>query len=285
MLTGFATPEGTAHFAARFPQLAAQRWFQTVNGLMISNLGLGSYLGQVDEEADRLYQAATEAALVSGINFIDTARNYRHGQSEIALGKAIVAHGHREEIVVATKAGFTSLGHSMEPAFLEEQLDLSRKAMGLETIDIFYLHNPETQLRNLSPDEFETALAKAFEKCEALVASGRIRSYGTATWDGYRVPGMLDLDRVKALAGPNFGWIQLPLNAVLTEGAPVAEKAAAMGLGVVASATIYQGRLREHLPVAIQYSRYSPGVTSALVGMGRPEHVAANLAAAVAEIG
>lgn len=284
MVTGFATPAGTARYAARFPALEPARWFQQFDGLTVSNLGLGTYLGHVDEEADALYQAAVEVAAESGINFIDTARNYRHGQSEIAIGRALAKLKHRDEIVVATKAGFSGSTHSLDPDFLEAQLDLSLAAMGLETVDIFYLHNPETQLRMVDGTAFDQMLAKAFARCEAMVESGKIRSYGTATWDGYRVPGQLNLKHVVGLAGPNFRWIQLPLNAVLTEGVALIEEAKAMGLGVATSATIYQGRLKEHLPVAIHFARFSSGVHSALIGMGRPKHVADNIAAAISKI-
>lgn len=284
MVKGFATPAGTARYAARFSALEPSRWFQQFDGLTISNLGFGSYLGHVDDEADALYQAAVETAIESGINFIDTARNYRHGHSEIVIGLALRACKNRDEIVVATKAGFAGSTHSLDPDFLEEQLDISLSALGLQTVDIFYLHNPETQLRMVDGPAFDLMLAKAFERCEEMVASGKIRSYGTATWDGYRVPGQLDLKKIAGLAGPRFRWIQLPLNAVLTEGVALIEEAAAMGLGVATSATIYQGRLKDHLPVAIQYARFASGVHSALIGMGRPKHVADNIAAAISKI-
>ena len=67
----------------------------------------------------------------------------------------------RDEIVVSTKAGFLTPGavpeflkpedvvggmHSMAPDFLADQIDRSRANLGVDTIDVFYLHNPETQL-------------------------------------------------------------------------------------------------------------------------------------------
>ncbi len=284
MVTGFATPAGTARYASRFPALEGARWFRQFDGLTVSNLGLGTYLGHVDDEADALYRAAVEMAIESGINFIDTARNYRHGHSEIAVGQGLAKCRNRDEVVVATKAGYAGSTHSLDPDFLEAQLDLSRAALGLETVDIFYLHNPETQLRMVDGATFDLMMEKAFERCEAMVESGKIRSYGTATWDGYRVPGQLDLKKIVGLAGPRFRWIQLPLNAVLNEGVGLIEEANGMGLGVATSATIYQGRLKDHLPVAIQFARFTSGVHSALIGMGRPKHVADNIAAAISKM-
>jgi len=76
----------------------------------------------------------------------------------------------RDEFVVSTKAGFLTPNampgvalrpedlagnmHSMAPAFLADQLGRSRKNLGLETIDVLYLHNPETQLSFVDAGEF-----------------------------------------------------------------------------------------------------------------------------------
>lgn len=288
MIPGFATAEGTARYAAahcaRNPRLTSHRWFQTAGDLTLSNIGLGSYLGHTTDAADAQYTAAVLEAFSLGINHFDTAHNYRGGRSETAIGRALTTSIPRDEYIVATKAGFTHHGHSLAPDFLEARLAESRQRLGLETIDIFYLHNPETQLGQVSREDFAAQLRLAFARCEELADRGWIRTYGTATWNGYREPGQMDLDEIIALAGPRFRWIQLPLNAVMTEALPIAEAAAARGLRVATSATIYQGRLAGHLPVAIQYARFATGVTTALIGMGRPEHVRENVAAALAEI-
>ena len=158
MKSGFATPEGTARFADRFP--AFQDFFRGAQGLTVSSLGMGTYLGNPDEATDRAYTDAARAAFASGINFFDTAINYRHQRSERALGDAL-RDAPRDEFVICTKAGFLTPGavpdfltaadvaggmHSMAPDFLADQIDRSRANLGLDTIDVFYLHNPETQL-------------------------------------------------------------------------------------------------------------------------------------------
>ena len=97
---------------------------------------------------------------------IDTSLNYRNQRSERAIGQAIIRLMQapkdldRDEFVVCTKAGYLVRGavpetlrpedvvggmHSMAPQFLADQLERSRMNLGLETIDVFYLHNPETQ--------------------------------------------------------------------------------------------------------------------------------------------
>src|SRR6266568_9263882 len=91
-----------------------------------------------------------------------------------------------------------------------------------ETIDIYYLHNPETQRISLSRETFRARVLDAFETLENAVETGDIASYGTATWTGYRalmdtpdyvsLTGMVDL--AMQVAGPDhhFGYIQLPYN-------------------------------------------------------------------------
>jgi hypothetical protein len=84
-----------------------------------------------------------------------------------------------------------------------EQLEKSRNNLGLETIDVYYVHNPETQLSAVSREEFNSRIEKAFGALEDAVKEGKISVYGVATWNGFRVPpedpGHLSLsDLVKA---------------------------------------------------------------------------------------
>jgi aryl-alcohol dehydrogenase-like predicted oxidoreductase len=332
MQTGSATAEATAAYAARFAQY--QQFYRVAQGLTVSTLGLGTYLGEMTDDADRGYTEAVRAALDGGINFLDTSLNYRHQRSERAIGAALAASGlARAHYVVCTKAGFLvpdamPLGrlraselvgnmHSMAPVFLDDQLQRSRRNLGLDTIDVFYLHNPETQLKFVAPDVFyEERVRAAFTCCEAMAASGRIRYYGAATWDGFRRNGMADglsLVRLAAIArqvaGENhhFRFVQLPFNLSMTEAfgqqaeqfgeerVNIMEAARRLGISVVASATLLQSRLATGLPEqlrtlvpgdspdavrAIQFTRSAPGISVALVGMGQPAHVSTNLGVA-----
>jgi aryl-alcohol dehydrogenase-like predicted oxidoreductase len=318
MKAGFATAEGTARYAARFGSF--RDFFRGAQGLLVSSLGLGTYLGSPDEDTDRGYIAAARTAVESGINFFDTAINYRHQRSERALAEAL-REAARDEIVVSTKAGFLTpdavpdflaaadvVGgmHSMAPDFLADQIDRSRANLGLDTIDVFYLHNPETQLEFVARQEFDTRLLAAFTRLEQLVSEGRIRYYGTATWDGYRKPGQLNLAGIAALAKQaggadhHFRFVQLPFNLGMVEAYrnsadSVLHIAEREGITVVASATLLQARMLGHMPDAvedllpglgsdaqraIQFTRSTPGITVALAGMSHAEHVRDNLGVA-----
>jgi aryl-alcohol dehydrogenase-like predicted oxidoreductase len=302
--SGHATSDGTARFVSRFEAQKAAGFYRLAAGLHVSSLGLGTYLGGLDEETDRGYQEAATAAARSGINFFDTAINYRHQRSERCIGTALhqlfnASELQRDEVVVCTKAGFLTphavpsflkpeqvVGgmHSMDPEFLAHQADRSRANLLLDSIDVFYLHNPETQLRFVPRAEFEARIRAAFARLEQLVSDRKICYYGTATWEGYRKPGTLSLARLTELAEQeggaehHFRFIQLPFNLAMTEGLSVLEAASQLGVVVVASATLMQSRLSQDAQRAIQFTRSTPGITVALVGMSKPAHVAENVA-------
>jgi len=310
----------------------------------LSSLGLGTYLGQSTDAADAAYAEAARAFFVAGGNVFDTAANYRDSRSERALGTAFKGLP-REDFFVSTKAGYIPMPvpdpdenprawfhrvleapgilsvddlvdgcHALTPRYLAHQLDISREALGLDTLDLFHLHNPEQQLPHLGPDAFYAMISRAFEACEGFVAAGKIRAYGVATWNGFRVPpgqeGHLSLARLLEAAESaggsdhHFRWIQLPLNLAMPEaflaptqrlqGTAMTPLAAAQasGLSVQTSASIMQGRILNQLPegfaealglqtpaqAALQFTRSCPGVTTALCGMGRAAHVAENVA-------
>ena len=327
MTVGFATSEGTVRLAARLPAFRDSGFYRKVDSLEVSSLGLGTYLGDADDRTDASYRDAAIAAVRGGINFLDTAINYRHQRSERSIGAALSelfrsGQASRDEVVVATKAGFLTPGavptflkdghvvgnmHSIDADFLADQIERSRGNLGLGTIDIFYLHNPETQLGFISREEFDNRIRLAFLKLEQMVAEGKICHYGTATWDGYRKPAAardaLNLARLLEIAAEaggrahHFRFIQLPFNLAMPEAFTngVLELAAKSGITVVASATLLQARLSRDLPQAlaeklpglstdaqraIQFTRSTPGIAAALVGMSHTAHVSENLAVA-----
>ena len=143
--------------------------------------------------------------------------------------------------------------------------------------------------------------------------AGKIATYGTATWNGYRVdpgqPGYLSLAELVGAARDvggsdhHFKVIQLPYNLALPEAftranqsvdgevVPTLEAARRLGIYVMASASVYQGQLTHDLPGvvaeylpgletdaqrALQFVRSTPGIGTALVGMKAVAHVEEN---------
>jgi len=343
LIHGHATPAGTAAYAKQIS--TAEGHFREVRGLSLSSIGMGTYLGDPTDAADRDYTAAAAQAFALGCNVFDTAINYRLQRSERAIGAAL-ARMPRETVFVSTKAGFLTpdgampasrqeyqeyfekeyyargvmdrvevVGgmHCMAPGYLSDQLERSRKNLNLATIDLFYLHNPETQVPIVGAEEFSRRLRTAFALLESKVQNGVIRWYGAATWNGFRVaPTVRDsisLESMVAAAreaggeGHHFRFVQLPHNLAMPEALasatqsikgrtmPMLEAAAELGISVMASGSIMQGRLASGLPdsvlsvspglndaqAALQFTRSTPGVATALVGMGSAAHVSDNL--------
>jgi aryl-alcohol dehydrogenase-like predicted oxidoreductase len=297
-IPGRATEAGTARYHAR--HRAAADHVRRLGALSLSSVGIGTYLGAADEHADDEYRAAIVRAIDVGINVIDAAINYRHQRSERAIGAALVGVA-RDEIVVCTKGGFIPRGvapppvedtvagcHCMTPAWLDDQIAHSRGNLGVDTIDVYYVHNPETQLDEVDARELRLRFARAFEGLERACADGRIARYGIATWNGLR-EGLLDLHDIVAVArevagdAHHLAVVQLPLNRRMTEGLRVIEEARDLGLYVMSSASILQGKLPA--AEALAWTRTRPGLGTALVGMSKVAHVDANAAVFKADAG
>jgi aryl-alcohol dehydrogenase-like predicted oxidoreductase len=336
-IRGFATAEGTAGYRARRGARAGEGHFRTWRGLTLSSLGIGTYLGAEDEATDRAYEATVRRALELGFNVVDSAINYRHQRSERNVGAVLRALARevriaREDVLLATKGGFmphpveayvkagivkpdevVGDGHCIAPRFLADQLDRSRANLGVETIDVYFVHNPETQLGAVDQATFLARMRAAFELLEGAVRDGKIRWYGAATWTGFRqpatarehlsLPGLVGLAREVAGDGHHFGMIQLPYNLAMTEAitvanqrvgaasVPVMQAAEQLGVYVMTSASILQGKLARNLPPALaqvleglrtdaqralQFVRSTPGVGTALCGMRSLPHVEEN---------
>src|SRR5215831_1167490 len=106
-MTRSATKEGTNRYAQRFAGRAAAGHFREAQRLILSSLGIGTYLGQPDPKTDEGYTQAVVTSVENGINVIDAAINYRFQRSERSIGTALqqlAAKGfEREELVLCTK--------------------------------------------------------------------------------------------------------------------------------------------------------------------------------------
>ena len=204
--------------------------------------------------------------------------------------------------------------HCMTPDYLQSQIDQSLENMSLDALDLFYIHNPESQLGAVDKYVFEAKIAKAFEKLEENRTNGKINFYGVATWNGFRVapdnPSYHSLERfvgiAKQVGGDDHGFrfIQLPYNLAMPEAYllknqavkgkvyTVLDAAENLGVSVMCSASILQGKLTHSVPLyiretlgnpltdamtSIQFVRSTPNVTTALIGMSNTAHVEENL--------
>jgi aryl-alcohol dehydrogenase-like predicted oxidoreductase len=344
-----ATREGTWAYRDDHDEFA-RTYFRRFGEGVVSSIGVGTYLGDPTDACDDAYHDAIVTALESGCNVVDTAINYRHQRSERVVGRAIAdADVDRESVVVATKGGFVPFEgeqpdnpgafvkreyvdtglvdrsdlvggqHCLAPAFIDDQIDRSLSNLAVETIDCYYLHNPETQLAERSESEVYDQLEAAFEQLERRIEAGDIGRYGVATWNAFRVPTDHEqylslpevVERARSAAetvgntATGLRAIQLPFNVFMADAFTVESHEGAdgpqsalwfaheAGLDVFTSASIMQGRLAEEMPEdvearlagesraqrAINFARSAPGVTCALVGTGSVEHARENVAA------
>jgi len=344
MITGFATPEGTKKFAERGTEISQQN-YKNVNNLTLSNVGIGTYLGNPDIETDKLVEDAIKKSILGGINIIDSAINYRAQKAERSVGNAISQlidnnDFSREEIFVSSKNGYvTNDGdikedlmqyvmreygqtgivkegdispgyHCMTLPYLNDQLERSLKNLGMDCIDLMYLHNSVEGQTHLPREQFLKNLKGVFEFYEKKRKEGKIRFYGMATWECFRTtpenPLFLQLAEVMDLAVQaggkehGFRFIQLPFNLMLDQAymtknhnvggktVSVLEAAQEFNLGVYTSVPIMQGKLLatnaipelENFSASVrllQFVRSTPGIIAPLIGHKLESHVKENM--------
>jgi aryl-alcohol dehydrogenase-like predicted oxidoreductase len=226
LLHGYATSAGTK----KYVEYAIQRGkpsshFRIFDGLYLSSIGMGTYLGQLTAEDDKAMENAVYESIKSGaVNVIDTAINYRAMKSEKSVGRALLRLEKegiisRDEVFICTKNGYItndgdypgidvmeymqkmfistdiikahdiSSGYNvLNPNYIERCIEKSLMNMHIETIDLVYIHNSfESWHEDVSREEFMQMLARVFEVYEKYRSNTKIRYYGMATWTCFRV--------------------------------------------------------------------------------------------------
>lgn len=142
--------------------------------ICLGTWAIGGWLWGGSEERESLQTVIT--ALESGINMIDTAPVYGFGISEEIVGKAVKKHGHRDRIIIATKAGLEWSNDKVflnsSPERIEKELEDSLRRLQTEYIDLYQIHWPDT----ITPIE-ETA-----EVMLKLLNKGKICAIGISNF-------------------------------------------------------------------------------------------------------
>ena len=121
MIKGFATTEGTENFATK--SSVHRENFRKIHDLTLSNIGVGTYLGNPDLETDTEQKNAIKQSILRGVNVIDTAINYRAQKSERTVRKAIIelideGKIKRDEIFISTKNGYVTNDADIQEDFM-----------------------------------------------------------------------------------------------------------------------------------------------------------------------
>lgn len=225
---GYATSEGTKKYVdnAINNNEILRSHFRSFEGLLLSSIGMGTYLGEPTPHDDDLVENAVYESVKSGsINVIDTAINYRLMKSEKSIGRAIdrLVNDNiisRNQVFICTKNGYitndgdySSIGmmeyiqkmfispglidpsdissgyHVLNPNYIARCIDKSLVNMRLNTIDLVYIHNAyEGWYADIGKNEFYESIAKVFQTYERYRSNNKIRYYGMATWTCFRVP-------------------------------------------------------------------------------------------------
>ncbi|MCH9814069.1 MAG: aldo/keto reductase [Epsilonproteobacteria bacterium] len=352
MYKGVATKEKTFCYIKRFPKYSRD-FFIYSHDRFFSTLGLGTFKPEPYREDNYIvnFKDAIIEAVSNGINYIDTASNYRYGISEQEIKEALdilleTKGFQREELVISSKAGFIPLDfpfpedpyswieekvvqkglatkeevvidqHCMNPKFLRWSVERSLSNLGIETLDLLFLHNPETQLGYVPRKIVLERIKEAFILFESLVKEGKIKHYGVASWNTFLYEedhteylSLMDIVAIaKEVGGEahHFKYLQLPYNLAKTHALnytnqpysdgkyySIMQVAAMEDLHVIGSASLLQMNLFKKpftqnisailgtaamtdVHTALQFARSGP-VVSALFGSLTPDHVKDNL--------
>ena len=356
LIPGAASSAGTKAYAGRFAGILADEHFSDFlnTRIKLSSLGVGTFPGAVDDVTDVAVAAIVAQALRSGINVIDTGANYRFGRAGRAVGvgiaKAMAAGIQREEFFVVGKGGFLTFAegrpedplaffrekvvvkglgteadlaqcvHCLSPEYIAWQLDTLRAQMGLETLDVYLIDQPEVHIPVIGKGAMYDKLIDVFTMLEAAVQANKIRYYGISTFNACRVAtddtlfqsltSLIGLAEKAAGQGKrhHLRVVQLPFNALMPEAytrfsqvtgqgniGSTIQAAFQLKLTIMASHPLGKGLLaREEVPSlleampeladaaqrAIQFVRSTPGIAVTLVGLSMPRHLADLLAVA-----
>ena len=228
LLRGHVTPAGTRKYvdSAVKDKGKPASHFRLFDELYLSSLGIGTYLGELTQQDDRLMEDAVYNSIKSGsVNVVDTAINYRAMKSEKSIGRALLRLVRdkivsRDQVFISTKNGYitndgdypgvdvmeymqrmfisngvihaediSSSYNVLNPNYLKRCIDKSLANMHLTTLDLVYIHNAyESWFEDLSREEFLQRLSRVFEAYEEYRVASKIRYYGMATWTCFRVP-------------------------------------------------------------------------------------------------
>lgn len=317
LLPGHATRAGTEDYAKTLgADLASGHYSDFLNlHLQLSSLGVGTFPGAASDEVDENYAEIVRRALTSGINVIDTAAHYRYGRSARAVGEGLrraFAEGvKREQVFVISKGGFLrfdegmpdeleawfevriarkGLGrrddltdmHLLSPGYIAQQIEDTRAALGLQTLDAFLVDQPEVHIPRIGKDALNRKLQSVFAVLEQAVKENRIRCYGISTFNGFRVEtdnvlfqSLTSLQGIAEKAAQiawqdvqakhSFRLVQLPFNQAMPEGftrfnqatghgnvASTIQAAFQLKVYVMASHALAKGRLAGHCEGAVR---------------------------------
>ncbi|MEU8225258.1 aldo/keto reductase [Kribbella sp. NPDC048915] len=209
-------------------------------GIKVSPYALGAMMfGAVGNNDYEQSLRMVDKALEAGINFVDTADMYSHGESEEIVGRAL--KGRRDRIVLATKSNLpmgedpNQRGNSRR--WIMTAVEDSLRRLQTDYIDVFQMHRPD-------PD---TDIEETLSALTDLVRSGKVRAIGSSTTPASEI---VEAQWVAERRGYERFRTEQPPYSILDRGIerevlPMAQK---YGLGVLVWSPLAQGQLTGRSP-------------------------------------
>jgi aryl-alcohol dehydrogenase-like predicted oxidoreductase len=227
---------------------AASGTFKLGGDLEVNRLGYGTMQltgdgvwGEPDDRDEAI--AVLKAAVDAGVNFIDTADAYGPEVAERLIYEAL--HPYPDDLVIATKVGFTRAGPSDwravgRPEYLRQQTEMCLRRMGLETIDLMQLHRidakvpleeqvgelanlqQEGKIRHIGLSEVDVSQLEEAQKTAKIVSVQNLFNLTNRTAEPL-------LDHCTAHNIGFIPWFPLATGKLLEEGGPLSQIAADTG--------------------------------------------------------
>jgi aryl-alcohol dehydrogenase-like predicted oxidoreductase len=142
-----------------------------VSRLWLGAMTFGSRMPPISNVDATIADAMVERALGAGVNVVDTADAYSAGESEEILAPLLARH--RDDLLVATKAGFGGAdGAPLSPENVRSSVEKSLRRLGVDHVDILTLHRPDRS----------TPIDDSFDELDALVDRGLVRAVSVSNW-------------------------------------------------------------------------------------------------------
>ena len=221
----------------------------TIAGVTVSRIGLGTWaIGGLDWGAipDEVAIATCLSAIERGINLIDTAPIYGHGRSEEIIGKAMRAHGRREDFYIATKVGldWTDDGvyANLTAPRIRKELEDSLRRLGTDYIDLYQVHWPDT----LIPVAKVAAILDGFRREGKARALG-VSNFSVAQMEEFRSVAPLSSDQ------PPYNLFEREIDSACGTGMAILPWCAANGVAVLTWSTLCRSLLAGRVARGISF--------------------------------
>ncbi len=198
------------------------------------SFGCGAVGGLMVKGAAADQERAVARAMEFGINYFDTAPMYGNGESERNLGRVLKALKY-PNVCVGTKVFVEATGDIGK--FIADSMEASLKRLGLDSVDLYQLHNPISDAKREGTFDPKTVREQVLPAFDQLREQGKARYFGfTALGDTPAIHKVLDaFDSAQVsynLLNPSAG-MKLPSNYPAQDYENLIERARASGVGTI----------------------------------------------------